>query len=190
MDDTAGQKVEDDDFRQTTAAICAKYRCKHCPLSSQARTALHRHLAAGGVSPEHWHRLCPLRSAWLHRTSEAQQRIALKSLPIVIWSTDNDMRFTESRGSGLDALGLAESEAVGTTICEFHDTDSIEVPCIAAHRKALETREPAIYRQDVGPVSYHCNTEPLYGATGKVIGVFGLAVDITGMADEPPEVAA
>ena len=53
------------------------------------------------------------------RQSETRLRLAIEQVPAVLWTTDEELRFTSSLGAGLAGLGLTPGQVVGTPIADF-----------------------------------------------------------------------
>jgi PAS domain S-box-containing protein len=111
-------------------------------------------------------------------SSEAQLQFVVGQVPAVLWTTDQELRFTSSGGAGLKGLGLKPGETVGVTLFEYFRTDDPEFEPIAAHRRAL-AGEPVSYDFEWRGNVYEVLVEPLRDRGGGVIGCIGLALDIT-----------
>lgn len=112
------------------------------------------------------------------RESEARQRLLIEQLPAVLWTVDKELRLTSSVGAGLIRLGLKPHEVVGKSLQEFFQTDDRNFMPIAAHRRAL-AGESMTFHTEWGGGSYTCHAEPLRAAEGEILGVIGMALDIT-----------
>jgi len=112
------------------------------------------------------------------RESEHRLRLATEQLPAVMWTTDRQLRFTSSIGAALKPMGLAQNEVVGMTLQEFLETDDRTHPALAAAERAL-AGESVKYMQPLGDRWYQVYTEPLREEDGQIIGVIGIALDIT-----------
>jgi two-component system, cell cycle sensor histidine kinase and response regulator CckA len=112
------------------------------------------------------------------RESEARQRLLIEQLPAVLWTVDKELCFTSSVGAGLARLGLKPHEVVGKSLQEYFQTDDRTFTPIAAHRRAL-AGESTTFHTEWGGGSYTCHAEPLRNAQGEILGVIGMALDIT-----------
>jgi len=110
--------------------------------------------------------------------SEASLRMLTTQMPAVLWTTDAELRFTSSLGMGLNALDLRANQVVGMTLFEYFQTTSPEVLPIAAHYRALKG-ESVAYETQWQERLFDSKVEPLHDADGQVIGVIGIALDIT-----------
>ena len=109
-----------------------------------------------------------------------EDRIGLMSeqAPFILWTLDPGLRFTSSVGSGLRSLGLKPNQVVGMTLAEFAQTDDPDLPLIAAHRRALRG-ETARFEQEWQGRIFDVHVEPLRRQDGPILGVFGVALDVT-----------
>ncbi len=105
-------------------------------------------------------------------------RMMTEQLPAVIWTMGRDLVFTSSNGRGLVALGRVPNEVVGMTIWEYFGTDDPDFPPIAAHRRAL-TGEKVSYDSEWQGRTFTSHLESLCDPAGRVVGVLGLALDVT-----------
>jgi PAS domain S-box-containing protein len=112
------------------------------------------------------------------RESEARMRLLIEQLPAILWTTDNDLRFTSSLGAGLARLGLKQNQVIGMTLYEYFQTNDPDFPAIAAHRRAI-AGEIVTYQTEWAGGSFACHSEPLRGADGKVVGTISMALDVT-----------
>lgn len=124
------------------------------------------------------------------REAETRLRLLTESIPVVLWSTDQELRFTWSAGSGLAAVGLGENEVLGMDLFEFFQVVDPDFVPIAAHRRALHGESVAfelVWRDR----HFRCSVEPASDARGDVTQTIGVAVDVTDEAhlhDEAQEV--
>ncbi|HXT85740.1 MAG TPA: PAS domain S-box protein [Verrucomicrobiae bacterium] len=112
------------------------------------------------------------------RDSEARLRVLIERLPAIVWTTDKELLFTSSLGSGLERLGLKPNEVVGLSLYEYFQTDDRTFAPIAAHRRAL-LGETVTFHVEWGGGSYACHAEPLRDSDGEITGVISMAFDIT-----------
>ena len=97
-------------------------------------------------------------------------------LPVVLWSTDPQLRITAIRGGG----ALAGEE--GKTIEEAFENPTDAAPAVAAHRAALRG-ESVAYEAVFHGRAFSARVEPLVGPQGDVVGVVGFASDVTDRHD-------
>jgi len=99
-------------------------------------------------------------------------------LPGVFWTTDTDLRFTTSFGSGLGALGLKVGEAVGVSLFKYFGTEDPDFQPIAYHLRAL-AGERTQYEFVWEDRAFSVQVNPLQDRSGRIVGTSGAAVDIT-----------
>ncbi|MGB8540300.1 MAG: CHASE4 domain-containing protein [Candidatus Acidiferrales bacterium] len=104
--------------------------------------------------------------------------VMIEKMPAILWTTDTELRFTSGVGAGLELLGLRTNELTGKTLFEYFQTKDPEFPPIAAHRKALRD-ESVTYELEWQRRVFESHVQPLRGSEGELIGVIGVALDIT-----------
>jgi PAS domain S-box-containing protein len=114
------------------------------------------------------------------RRSEARNRFAVRSMPVVQWVIDREGRFTLSEGQALAALGLKPGELVGRSVQEVYAGDP-DVLAAVARAMAGQTFET---RNVFGPTILESHWAPLRDDVGEVVGVTGVALDVTGRTRE------
>ena len=99
-------------------------------------------------------------------------------LPVLLWSTDDELRVTSRRGGGLGLLvdppHRDERLRVGEGVSDPADAARV----IAAHRAALGGKS-TIYEIALQGRAFSARVEPMRDADGRICGVVGLAVDVT-----------
>ncbi|MDZ7312100.1 MAG: ATP-binding protein [candidate division KSB1 bacterium] len=110
--------------------------------------------------------------------SEAWLRLLTNQMPAVLWTTDAELRFTSALGHDLPALDLVPEQISGRTLSEYFRTTAANFIPIAAHRRAL-AGESVAYEMYWKEHLFDCQVEPLHDTEGKLIGVIGIAFDIT-----------
>jgi PAS domain S-box-containing protein len=118
------------------------------------------------------------RAAGKLRASEKKLRQMLDHAGAILWTVDTDLRFTSTQGRDLARLNLTRNQVVGSTLFEFFGTDDPEFIAISAHRQALHGNS-VTYEQVWSGVIFHTRLEPLYDARKTIVGVSGVAIDIT-----------
>jgi PAS domain S-box-containing protein len=109
---------------------------------------------------------------------EQRLRVLVEQLPAILWTTDRNLVFTSSQGAGLKAIGLRTGQVVGMSIKEFLGEDASSESAVAMHLRALEGESTKfeVYWSDR---SYDVYVEPFRDPDGGIVGVIGVAVDIT-----------
>ena len=109
------------------------------------------------------------------RQTEARLSMVVGSASLVIFALDQDGVFTLSEGEGLKALGLKPGEVVGQSVFDiYHDNPAV----LESVRRALngETFSRSI---EVAELTFETRYTPLTDEANAVIGVIGVATDIT-----------
>jgi len=109
------------------------------------------------------------------RRAEERSRAILRSVPVVQWALDREGVFTLSEGEGLAALGLRPGQVVGRRIEDVY-RDLPEV--VTDFRRAL-AGETFVKENDFKVVVFESHWGPLRDASGAVVGVTGIALDVT-----------
>src|SRR5262245_22024101 len=120
------------------------------------------------------------RERALNSAAEAERlfRWMVDRAPAIFWTTDRDLKITSSVGGGLVALGLAPGQMVGTSMSSYFGSEDPDHPVTSAHRVALKG-EPARYEIAWGGQVYRARVEPVRDPAGDIVGVVGLALDLT-----------
>jgi PAS domain S-box-containing protein len=109
------------------------------------------------------------------RESEALLRTVITNTPIVLYALDSEGRFTLSEGKGLEAHGLQPGEVVGQSVFELHRNQ----PYILEYLRRVLTGAQETWLGELNGVVYENQASPLRDETGQVIGLIGVATDIT-----------
>jgi PAS domain S-box-containing protein len=118
------------------------------------------------------------KDAGLRGQREASLRLLTDQVPVVVWSTDQHLRFTSVTGAGLTALGIKPGEIVGTTLREYFAEHDPNEAAETMHRRALEG-ESIHVESRLREREYEVHIEPLHDDTGSTIGTVGVALDVT-----------
>src|SRR5262245_17895658 len=118
------------------------------------------------------------RAAGVLREREGHLRLLAAQAPAVLWSTDRSQRFTSSAGTGLDALSLHANEMVGQTLLEYFGPGEAYEAARVAHDAALRGESTSFELAWKGR-TFQALLEPLRGEEAAIVGVAGVALDIT-----------
>jgi two-component system, chemotaxis family, CheB/CheR fusion protein len=105
---------------------------------------------------------------------DARLQLVSEQIPGGLWSTDRDLHVT----SGFGAQSHLLHGPAGTTLFDHFNTTDPAFPAIAAHRRALRG-ESSSYELQWGGRTFQSYVEPLRGVNRQIIGVVGVATDIT-----------
>ena len=110
------------------------------------------------------------------RDSERRLRAVVDNAPVVLFALDREGVFTLSEGKGLRALGYEPGQVVGLSIFEVYR----DVPEILRNVRRALGGESVSSIVEVGGLSFETYYDPLRGHDGEVVGVIGVATDVTG----------
>jgi PAS domain S-box-containing protein len=108
----------------------------------------------------------------------ARLAVILERMPAILWTTNKELRYTSSMGAALDSLGVKSGGLTGKTLSEYFQTDDPQHPSIAAHWRAL-AGESLTYELHWQKRVFESHVRPLRGPDGDIVGVIGVALDIT-----------
>lgn len=122
------------------------------------------HLAAappgfGTLDPEHLGRL-------------------VDQLPVLLWSTDDELRVTSRRGGGFSLLAPMSTRDRDLKIGSVSEYPADAERALAAHRAALGG-EATTYEVTFRGHTFSARVEPLREPNGHIGGVIGIAFDVT-----------
>ncbi len=110
------------------------------------------------------------------REKHEQFRLMVNELPLVLWSTDRDLRLTTSMGAALRKFGLKEEELVGTLLADYiGDPDS----SIVQHTRQALRGSSLQYEFAWQGRNLEIYQEPLRDAEAVIIGTVGMSLDVT-----------
>lgn len=109
------------------------------------------------------------------RETETRLRTVVDSASLILFATDKDGIFTLSEGEGLKSLSLKPNELVGQSVFEVYSA----YPKIAANIRRALAGESFTNRTEVGDLIFEVRYSPLNDEENRVIGVIGVAIDVT-----------
>lgn len=112
------------------------------------------------------------------RAFEERVGVMSEHAPFVIWTLDTNLVFTSSAGSALRSIGLRPNQVNGMTMREFTAGSDSGPVMISAHQRAL-SGETARFEVSWKGRVFDVHLEPLRKRDGPILGVFGMALDIT-----------
>ncbi len=116
--------------------------------------------------------------------TEVRLQAVLSGAPITIFVMDSQGVFTLSQGKGLERTGMKQSESVGKSALDLYGT----IPFIEYSGETLTGKEVfqrALAGETVNAVDelrgvvFDNHISPIFDEEGKIVGVVGIAVDIT-----------
>ena len=109
------------------------------------------------------------------RASEARLRAVVTNSPVLLFALDRDGVFTLAEGKGLAALGLTPEAVVGRAVEELFAA----VPTLAREVRRALAGEDCAAIAEVGGVVIEARHTPVRDETGAIVGVIGVATDVT-----------
>jgi PAS domain S-box-containing protein len=111
----------------------------------------------------------------LVRRMEQGLQVVVGNAPVVLFAVDREGIFRLSEGRGLARLGLRPGQVVGLSAFEFY-RDHPQI--VESLRRAL-AGEDFVAEVQVGELSYETHYSPQRDEAGEVIGVVGVATDVS-----------
>jgi diguanylate cyclase (GGDEF)-like protein/PAS domain S-box-containing protein len=109
------------------------------------------------------------------KESEQKLRTLVANAPIVLFAVDKDGIFTHSEGKGLEGLGLKPGEVVGRSVSELYG----DRPDILEHIRRALSGEAHTATVRLGEIAFETRYAPYRDSNGHVIGIIGVATDVT-----------
>jgi len=109
---------------------------------------------------------------------DAELRLLLNQLPVVLWAVDLDLRFTFSEGRGLHSIGLQPGQVIGMSLRDFFQMDEADNETIQRHLQATRG-EISEFEMQWLERDFQCRIEPWRNEAGAIIGCWGCALDVT-----------
>jgi len=110
--------------------------------------------------------------------SETRLRMILQQAPVLLWSTDKDLRVTSAMGGGFRSLDTSRNQERGLTLFEYFNVPDEDIEPIASHRRALTGESVATQIEWQGR-NYDVHIEPLRSPEGTIAGTIGVAFDVS-----------
>jgi len=95
--------------------------------------------------------------------------------PIVLYALDSEGVYTLTEGKGLESLGRQSGQGVGHSIFELYRN----YPDILENIRSCLAGKKHTWLAQVGDVIYNNQTTPLQDENGQIIGMIGVATNIT-----------
>ena len=146
-------------------------------LLARVRTQLEREVRHRQIA------VATARQQYLQAAAAIQARDALATqVPVVVWTTDatEALHITSTRGAALTALGYPPRQASDPqppTLAAVMGPEQADL-ARAAHQRALDG-EQVTYRTVWHGRHWHVTVGPLRAPEGPIVGVTGVAVDVT-----------
>ncbi|HVP21954.1 MAG TPA: response regulator [Anaerolineaceae bacterium] len=109
------------------------------------------------------------------RRSQSSLLLIMDQLPAILWTTNRNLQVISMRGS--DRVGLSTDQLLSQFFDLFH-TRTEQMDMLEMHRQAIAGQQVSFEMLRDDRV-FQARLEPFYNAAGAVVGVLGLALDIT-----------
>ena len=90
---------------------------------------------------------------------DTELRMLSQLLPVILWTTDERLRFTSGYGAGLQKLGLESNQLVGLSLVEYFTTPDGGPDLIEPHQRALQGESVSYQSRWMGR-QYRIQDEP------------------------------
>ena len=110
--------------------------------------------------------------------SVARLALILDQVPAILWTTDAELHVISRAGAGLRSQQILPERIVGASLLEQQSQHKVGSESVAAHRRAL-AGESISYQIRLLHGCYDAHVEPLRDEGGAIVGVVGLAVDVS-----------
>src|SRR2546426_670132 len=101
--------------------------------------------------------------------SQTRLKLVLEQAPVLLWSTDRDLRVTSAMGTGFRGLDLPRSGERGLSVYEYFNIHDDDIEPIVSHRRAL-LGESVATQIEWQSRTYDVHMEPLRSTEGAILG--------------------
>jgi len=109
---------------------------------------------------------------------DRQLRQVVEQMPLLLWTTDQQLRITSNWGSGLQRSELQAGELIGKTVSDYLKCAGTNMTPVAHHYAALRGESVQFdYKRQDRILEIHL--EPLRSPLGEIVGCIGVGLDIT-----------
>ncbi len=109
---------------------------------------------------------------------DRQLRQIVEQMPLLLWTTDQQLRITSNWGSGLQHSELQAGELIGRPVSEYLKCPITNMTPMAHHYAALRGESVQFdYKRQDRILEIHL--EPLRSPFGEIVGCIGVGLDIT-----------
>jgi len=105
-------------------------------------------------------------------------RALTEHMPVIVWTTDDELRVTSFSGGGLAEVAIEPASGVSLLLADLLQMGTPSSRPMSAHERALQGQS-GVYEYDWRSRSYLAHVEPLSSPDGAVVGTVGLAIDVT-----------
>ena len=109
---------------------------------------------------------------------EVPLRLLVAQMPMLLWTTDRDLRLTSHWGTGLPGTRTPPGEFLGRSVYEYLKCQDRHTTPFAQHCEALRGLPSQFeYKRNNRVLELHL--EPLRSASGEIVGCIGAGLDVT-----------
>ena len=112
-------------------------------------------------------------------TISVSSETLLDQLPAATWTVDPDLRLTSWNGGGLVPPGAAPDIRPGQSVTAILHAYGIDSAALAAHTRTLQGATTSLSVRGAAGREFKVSLSPLRGSRDHVIGVVGVAVEVT-----------
>ena len=117
-------------------------------------------------------------SSSIETIGEAHLKLLIDQMPMVVWTTDKDLRITSCLGARMRGVKMRNEELLGKSIYEYLKCQDRHATPVAQHYEALRGT-PAQFEYKRNNRTFELHLEPLRSPDGEIIGCIGAGLDIT-----------
>jgi len=111
-------------------------------------------------------------------TSETQLRLLLEQMPVLLWTTDQQLRITANCGAGVQHSEMEAGGLVGQPVSEYLKCRGTNTTPMTHHYAALRGESVHFeYKRQDRILEIH--PEPLRDPSGEILGCIGVGFDVT-----------
>ena len=110
--------------------------------------------------------------------AETQLRVLVEQMPVLLWTTDRQLRITSNWGSGFRRAGVQAGELVGQAVGNLLKMGDSTATPLAQHFAALNGKSSRFEFQ-WNHLVLDAEVEPLRGKGGEIVGCIGVGLDVT-----------
>jgi diguanylate cyclase (GGDEF)-like protein/PAS domain S-box-containing protein len=119
-----------------------------------------------------------LRNRTESKPDENHLRLLVEQMPVLLWTTDQQLRITSHCGTGLPHSDIEAEDVVGRPVSECLKCNDTNTSPMAHHYAALRGESVHFeYKRQNRVLDIHLG--PLRAPSGKIIGCIGAGLDVT-----------
>jgi HTH-type transcriptional regulator, bacterioopsin transcriptional activator and related proteins len=118
-----------------------------------------------------------LEAERISREKDRRLRLLAEQIPVVLWTTDMELRVSSAQGAVLRMLDPQPDQLIGTNVIEFFQCTPASATAYA-HQRAIAGHS-SNYQLTFKERIFQAYAEPLRSMAGTVTGCIGIAFDIT-----------